>query len=157
MKKRIVKPHWQNMRKRFILVCMIPFLVTVLFLIACIFSHRPEIQAAPFELPLFGLVIDFFLIGLIYLIFISIGISFDGKKMIWYKFFLPVRSFPVDQIDTAGYDSERKILLVYCRRKNSMYVFPCRNFAEKDMDRLLEFLEREHDIRVMKTGPGGKS
>ena len=84
MNKLIVKPDWRIMRKRFILVCMIPFLVTALIGIACIFSRRPEIQAAPFELPLFGLVIDFFLIGLIYLIFISIRISFDGKKMIWY-------------------------------------------------------------------------
>ena len=151
MKKLIVKPNWRLMRKTFILVCMIPFLLTALFGIVSIFSLRPEVQSAPFELPLFGLVIDFFLIGLIYLIFISIRISFDGKKMIWYKFFLPVRSFPVDQIDTAGYDSERKILLVYCRRKNSMYVFPCRNFAEKDMDGLLEILAREHGIKTMKT------
>ena len=151
MKKLIVKPVWQNMRKRFILVCMIPFLVTVLFLIACIFSHRPEIQAAPFELPLFSLVIDFFLIGLFYLIFMSIRITFDGRKLIWYKFFLPVRSFSVDQVDTAGYDSAQKILLVYCRRKNSMYVFPCRLFAEKDLDGLLEILAREHGIKTMKT------
>ena len=151
MNKLIVKPDWRIMRKRFILACMIPFLLTALFGIVCIFSRRPEIQAAPFELPLFGLVIDFFLIGLIYLIFISIGISFDGKKMIWYKFFLPVRSFPVDQIDTAGYDSERKILLIYCNSKNTLYRFPCRNFAEKDMDRLLEFLAREHAIKTMKT------
>ncbi len=67
MKKLTVKPDWRVMRKRFILVCMIPFLVTVLILIACIFSRRTEIQSAPFELPLFGLVIDFFLIGLFYL------------------------------------------------------------------------------------------
>ena len=157
MKKLIVKPHWQNMCKTFILVCMIPFLLTALFGIVCIFSLRPEIQAAPFELPLFGLVIDFFLIGLMYLIFISIGISFDGKKMIWYKFFLPVRSFSVDQIDTAGYDSERKILLIYCHRQNALYSFPCNLFAEKDLDRLFEFLEREHDIKTIKTGPGGPS
>ena len=157
MKKLIVKPDWRIMRKRFILACMIPFLVTALIGIACIFSRRPEIQAAPFELPLFGLVIDFFLIGLIYLIFISIRISFDGKKMIWYKFFLPVRSFPINQIETFGYDSARKVLLVYCRRKNTLYWFPCRNFAEKDLDRLFEFLEREHDIKTIKTGPGGKS
>ena len=157
MKKQIVKPDWRIMRKRFILVCMIPFLVTAVFGIASIFSLRPDIQAAPFKIPLFGLVIDFFLIGLIYLIFISIRISFDGKKMIWYKFFLPVGRIPVDQIDTANYDSERKTLLVYCRRKNSMYVFPCRNFAEKDMAGLLEILAREHGIKTMKTGPGGKS
>ena len=151
MKKLIVKPHWQNMRKTFILVCMIPFLLTALFGIVSIFSLRPEVQSAPFELPLFGLVIDFFLIGLFYIIFISIRISFDGRKLIWYKFFLPVRSFPVDQIETAGYDPARKILLVYCRRKNSMYVFPCRNFAEKDMEGLLEILAREHGIKTMKT------
>ena len=157
MKKLIVKPTWRIIRKRFILACMIPFLVTALIGIACIFSRRPEIQAAPFKFPLFSLLIDFFLVGLIYLIFISIRISFDGKKMIWYKFFLPVRSFPVDQINTAGYDPARKILLIYCRRKNSLYVFPCKSFAEKDMDRLFEFLEREHGIKTMKTGPGGKS
>ena len=151
MKKLIVKPHWQNMRKTLILVCMIPFLLTALFGIVSIFSLRPEVQSAPFKFPLFGLLIDFFLIGLFYIIFISIRISFDGRKLIWYKFFLPVRSFSVDQIDTAGYDSERKILLVYCRRKNSMYVFPCRNFAEKDMDGLLEILAREQGIKTMKT------
>ena len=151
MKKLIVKPVWQNMRKRFILVCMIPFLVTVLFLIACIFSHRPEIQAAPFELPLFSLVIDFFLIGLFYLIFISIRITFDGRKLIWYKFFLPVRSFSVDQVDTAGYDSAQRVLLIYGRRQNALYSFPCRIFAEKDMDGLLEILAREHGIKTMKT------
>ncbi|MBO4632531.1 MAG: hypothetical protein J5858_11470 [Lentisphaeria bacterium] len=151
MRKLIVKPDWRIMRKRFILACMIPFLVTALIGIACIFSRRPEVQAAPFELPLFGLVIDFFLIGLIFLIVISIRISFDGRKLIWYKFFLPVRSFPVDQIETAGYDPERKIMLVYCRRKNSMYVFPCNLFAEKDMDGLLEILAREHGIKTMKT------
>ena len=157
MKKLIVKPHWQNMCKTFILVCMIPFLLTALFGIVSIFSQRPEVQAAPFKFPLFSLLIDFFLIGLIYLIFISIRISFDGKKMIWYKFFLPVRSFPINQIETFGYDSARKVLLVYCRRKNTLYWFPCRNFAEKDLDRLFEFLEREHDIKTIKTGPGGPS
>ena len=151
MKKLIVKPDWRIMRKRFILVCMIPFLVTALIGIACIFSRRPEIQAAPFELPLFGLVIDFFLIGLFYLIFISIRITFDGKELIWYKFFLPVRRFSVDQIETFGYDSARKVLLVYCRRKTSLYWFPCNLFAEKDMDRLLELLTQEHDIKTMKT------
>ena len=151
MKKLIVKPHWQNMRKTLILVCMIPFLLTALFGIVCSFSLRPEVQAAPFKFPLFSLVIDFFLIGLIYLIFISISISFDGKKMIWYNFFLPVGRIPVDQIDTANYDSERKILLIYCRRKNSLYVFPCKSFAEKDMDGLLEILAREHGIKTMKT------
>ena len=150
MKELIVKPRWQNMRKRLILVCMIPFLVTVLFLIACIFSHRPEIQAAPFELPLFSLVIDFFLIGLFYLIFISIRITFDGRKLIWYKFFLPVRSFSVDQVDTAGYDSAQRVLLIYGRRQNALYSFPCRIFAEKDMDGLLEILAREHGIKTMK-------
>lgn len=151
MKKLIVKPHWQNMCKTFILVCMIPFLLTALFGIVSIFSQRPEVQAAPFKFPLFSLLIDFFLIGLIYLIFISIRISFDGKKMIWYKFFLPVRSFPINQIETFGYDSARKVLLVYCRRKNTLYWFPCRNFAEKDMDGLLEILAREHGIKTMKT------
>ncbi|MBE6371831.1 MAG: hypothetical protein E7055_07120 [Lentisphaerae bacterium] len=150
MKKLIVKPDWRVMRKRFILVCMIPFLVTALILIACIFSRRTEIQAAPFELSLFSLVIDFFLIGLFYLIFISIRITFDGKKLIRYKFFLPVRKIPVDQIDTANYDSARKILLVYCRRKNSLYWFPCNLFAEKDLDGLLEILAREHGIKTMK-------
>ena len=93
MKKLIVKPHWRIMRKRFILVCMIPFLLTLVFGIACIFSQRPEIQAAPFELPLFSLIISFFLIGLFYLIVISIRITFDGKKLIWHQFFLPVRRF----------------------------------------------------------------
>ena len=151
MKKLIVKPHWQNMCKTFILVCMIPFLLTALFGIVCIFSLRPDIQAAPFKIPLFGLVIDFFLIGLIYLIFISIRISFDGKKLIWYKFFLPVRRFAVDQIDTVGYDSVQKNLLVYCRRKNSLYWFPSSLFAEKDMDGLLEILAREHGIKTSKT------
>ena len=151
MKKQIVKPDWRIMRKRFILVCMIPFLLTLVFGIACIFSRRPEIQAAPFEFLLFSLLIDFFLIGLIYLIFISIRISFDGKKMIWYKFFLPVGRIPVDQIDTANYDSERKVLLIYGSSKNSMYVFPCKSFAEKDMDGLLEILAREHGIKTMKT------
>ena len=151
MKKLIVKPNWRLMRKTFILVCMIPFLVTAVFGIASIFSLRPEIQAAPFKFPLFSLLIDFFLVGLIYLIFISIRISFDGKKMIWYKFFLPVRSFPVDQIDTANYDSERKILLIYGSSKNTLYRFPCRIFAEKDLDGLLEVLAREHGIKTMKT------
>ena len=151
MKKLIVKPDWRVMRKRFILVCMIPFLVTALILIACIFSRRTEIQAAPFELPLFSLVIDFFLIGLFYLIFISIRISFDGKILIWYKFFLPVRKIPVDQIDTVGYDSARKILLVCSHRKNSLYSFPCNLFAEKDLDGLLEILMRKHGIKNMKT------
>ena len=150
MKKLIVKPNWRNMRKQFILVCMIPLFLTVFFGIACIFSRRPKIQAAPFEIPLFGLVIDFFLIGLFYLIFTSIRISFDGRKLIWYKFFLPVRSFSVDQIETAGYDSAWKILLVYCRRKNALYSFPCNLFAEKDMDGLLEILVREHGIKTMK-------
>ena len=151
MKKLIVKPHWQNMRKTLILVCMIPLLLTLVFGIACIFSRRPEIQAAPFEFLLFSLIISFFLIGLFYLIFISIIITFDGKKLIWYKFFLPVRRFSVDQIDAAGYDSVQKILLVYCRHKNSLYWFPSSLFAEKDVDGLLEILAREHGIKTSKT------
>ena len=157
MKKLIVKPTWRIIRKRFILACMIPFLVTAVFGIVSIFSLRPEVQAAPFKFPLFSLVIDFFLIGLIYLIFISIRISFDGRQLIWYKFFLPVGRFSVDQIETFGYDPARKILLIYCRRKNSLYVFPCKSFAEKDMDGLLEILAREHGIKTIKTGPGGPS
>lgn len=157
MKKLIVKPTWRIIRKRFILACMIPFLVTALFGIVSIFSLRPEVQAAPFKFPLFSLVIDFFLVGLIYLIIISIRISFDGRQLIWYIFFLPVGRIPVDQIDTANYDSERKILLIYCRRKNSLYVFPCKSLAEKDMDGLLEILAREHGIKTIKTGPGGPS
>ena len=151
MKKLIVKPNWRIMRKRFILVCMIPLLLTLVFGIVCIFSRRPEIQAAPFEFLLFSLIISFFLIGLFYLIFISIRITFDGKELIWYKFFLPVRRFSVDQIDAAGYDSVQKILLVYGRRKTSLYWFPCGMFAEKDMDRLLEILAREHGIKTSKT------
>ena len=151
MKKLVVKPDWQIMRKQLIPVCMIPFLLTLVFGIAGIFSRRPEVQAAPFEFLLFSLIISFFLIGLFYLIFISIRITFDGRKLIWYKFFLPVRRFPVDQIDTAGYDSVQKILLVYCRGKTSLYWFPCRMFAEKDMDGLLEILAREHGIKTMKT------
>ena len=151
MKKLIVKPHWQNMRKTLILVCMIPLLLTLVFGIACIFSRRPEIQAAPFEFLLFSLIISFFLIGLFYLIFISIIITFDGKKLIWYKFFLPVRRFSVDQIEAAGYDSVQKILLVYCRHKNSLYWFPSSLFAEKDVDGLLEILAREHGIKTSKT------
>jgi len=151
MKKLIVKPNWRIMRKRFILVCMIPLLLTLVFGIVCIFSRRPEIQAAPFAFPLFSLIISFSLVGLFYLIFISIRITFDGKKLIWYKFFLPVRRFAVDQIDTVGYDSVQKNLLVYCRRKNSLYWFPSSLFAEKDMDGLLEILAREHGIKTMKT------
>ena len=151
MKKLIVKPNWRLMRKTFILVCMIPFLVTAVFGIASIFSQRPEIQAAPFKFPLFSLVIDCFLIGLFYLIIISSRISFDGRELIRYIFFLPVRSLPVDQIETACYDSARKVLLVYCRRKNSLYGFPCKSFAEKDLDGLLEILAREHGIKTMKT------
>ena len=151
MKKLIVKPHWQNMCKTFILVCMIPFLVTALIGIASIFSLRPEVQAAPFKFPLFSLIISFSLVGLFYLIFISIRITFDGKKLIWYKFFLPVRRFSVDQIDTVGYDSVQKNLLVYCRRKNSLYWFPSSLFAEKDVDGLLEILAREHGIKTSKT------
>ena len=133
MKKLIVKPDWRIMRKRFIVVCMIPFLLTLVFGIACIFSRRPEIQAAPFKFPLFSLIISFFLIGLFYLIFVSIRITFDGKKLIWYEFFFPVRRFSVDQIDTAGYDSAQKILLVYCRGKTSLYWFPCRMFTERSI------------------------
>ena len=41
MKKLIVRPDWRLMRKPFILVCMIPFLLTALFGIVSIFSQRP--------------------------------------------------------------------------------------------------------------------
>lgn len=82
---------------------------------------------------------------------VTFRISFDGRKLIRYAFFLPVRRIPIDQINTVNYDSARKIMRVHCPGKNSMYVFPCKSFAGKDMDELWEILAWEHGIKTIKT------
>ena len=80
-----------------------------------------------------------------YFIFISIRISFDGKKLTLYKFFLPVKSFSIRKIESVEYSPQTKYLFI-----NRKYAFPCRLFPKKDIDVLLKLLSKKHGIKTGK-------
>ena len=143
--KIILKTNWQIMHKPLIICCIFPFALTLLFTIACLVSTRPDIQANPFRFPLFCAAISLLLIFFFYFIFISIRISFDGEKLTFYKFFLPVKSFSLHEMKSVEYSPKTKYLFV-----DRKYVFVSRLFPEKDIDALLEILSQQHGIRTGK-------
>ena len=143
--KIILKTNWQIMHKPLIICCLFPFALTLLFTIVCLVSPRPDIQANPYNFPLFSLTVSLLLIFFFYFIFISIRISFDGKKLTLYKFFLPVKSFSIRKIESVEYSPQTKYLFI-----NRKYAFVCRLFSEKDIDVLLKLLSQRHGIKTGK-------
>ena len=143
--KIILKTNWQIMHKPLIICCLFPFALTLLFTIACLVSTRPDIQANPYHFPLFSFAVSLLLIFFIYFIFISIRISFDGEKLTFYKFFLPVKSFSLHEMKSVEYSPKTKYLFV-----DRKYVFVSRLFPEKDIDALLEILSQQHGIKTGK-------
>ena len=143
--KIILKTNWQIMHKPLIICCLFPFALTLLFTIVCLVSPRPDIQANPYNFPLFCLTVSLLLIFFFYFIFISIRISFDGKKLTLYKFFLPVKSFSIRKIESVEYSPQTKYLFI-----NRKYAFPSRLFPKKDIDVLLKLLSQRHGIKTGK-------
>lgn len=143
--KIILKTNWQIMHKPLIICCIFPFALTLLFTGMCILLPRPDIHANPFRFPLFCAAISLLLMFFIYFIFISIRISFDGEKLTFYKFFLPVKSFSLHGMKSVEYSPKTKYLFV-----DRKYVFVSRLFPEKDIDALLEILSQQHGIKTGK-------
>ena len=133
-----VKPVWKTVQKRFwIFSLAMCGGVPLLFLLAIIFSQRPDIQNdPPYILVLFAFIAAVFGVSLIYLFFISRRISFDGKRLSFRKNFLTVKRFPVDMITSVEYLTENKLLIV-----NRCGAFTCAFFAVEDIDSLLEKLD----------------
>ena len=144
--KIIVKTNWRIMHRPLIICSMIPFSITLVFTISCLVSQRPEIQANRYSLPLFSLTISFLLILFFYFIFTSYRISFDGEQLPFYKFYLPVKSFSIREIESVEYSHLFNYLFI-----NREYTWGCRLFPEKDIDALLEILSQKHGIRTGKT------
>ena len=143
--KIILKTNWQIMHKPLIICCIFPFLLTLLFTIICLISPRPDIQANPFHLPRFCLTISLLLLSFFYFIFVSIRVSFDGERLTFYKFFIPVKSFSINEIDSVEYSPQTKYLFI-----NRKQAFVSRLFPEKDIDALLECLSQKHGIKTGK-------
>ena len=134
--KIILKTNWQIMHKPLIVCCIIPFVMSLAVLILCI-------SAKQYDFPLFALKMNFLLILFFYFIFTSIRISFDGEKLTFYKFFLPVKYFSAGEIKSVEYSFRSKWM-----RINHKYVFPIRLFPEKDFAELLEILSVKHGIKI---------
>ena len=144
--KIILKTNWQIMHKPLIVCCVIPYAMTLVFAILCIVSPpRPEIRANPYSFPLFSLIISSLLTFFFYFIFISIRISCNKNKLTFYTFFLPVKSFPISELESVEYLVQTKYLLI-----NRKYAFVCRLFPEKDIEKLLEFLKEKYGIKTGK-------
>ena len=143
--KFVLKTNWQIMHKPVIICCLFPVALTTLFTILCLISPRPNIQSDPYSFPLFCWTINLPLFGLFYFIFTSIRISFDGQKLTLYKFFLPVKSFSIEELSSVEYLVQSKLLVI-----NRNTAFICRLFQEKDIDTLLEILSIRHGIKTGK-------
>ena len=144
--KIIVKTNWRIMHKPLIICCIIPFSMTLVFTVSCLVSQRPEIQADRYRLPLFSLMISFLLILFFYFIFTSYRITFDGKRLTFYQFYLPVKSFSIREIESVEYSSPNHYLFI-----NRKYAWVCRLFPGKDIDALLEILSQKHGIKTGKS------
>ena len=143
--KIVLKTNWKIMHKPLIVCCVIPFAMTLVFTILCIVSPRPAIQSDPYRFPLFSLTISCLLVFLYYFIFTSIRISFDGEKLTFYKFFLPVKSFSIREIESVEYSPQTKYLFI-----NRKHAFVSRLFPEKDIDAFLETLSQRYGIKTGK-------
>ena len=144
--KIIVRTNWRIMHRPLIICSMIPFSITLVFTISCLVSQRPEIQANRYSLPLFSLTISFLLILFFYFILTSYRITFDGEKLTYYKFYIPVKSFSIPEIEAVEYSPQIHYLFI-----NRKYAWGCRLFPEKDIDALLEILAQRHDIKTGKS------
>lgn len=134
-----VKPVWGRVRKRFLIFsfamcCGVP----LLFLLAIIFSRRPDIQNdPPYILVLFAFITAVSGSLLSYLLFISRRISFDGKRLSFRKNFLTVKSFPIEAITSLEYNAELQLLII-----NRCGVFTCKFFDSGEIQQLQEAVAR---------------
>ena len=144
--KVIVKTNWRIMHKPLICCSVIPFSMALVFTISCLVSQRPEIRTDRYSLPLFSLTISFLLILFFYFILTSYRITFDGEKLTFYQFYLPVKSFSILEIESVEYSPQTHCLFV-----NRKYAWGCRLFPEKDIDALLEILSQRHGIKTGKS------
>lgn len=143
--KMLLKTNWQIMHKPLIVCCIIPFAMTLVFTILCIVSPSPRAEADPLSFPLFSLAVSLLLVSFIYFIFISIRISFDGERLTFYQFFLPVKSFSVRDIGSVEYSPRTKYLII-----DRKYAFVSRLFPENEIDALLTMLSQSYGIRTGK-------
>lgn len=143
--KMLLKTNWQIMHKPLIVCCIIPFAMTLVFTILCIVSPSPRAEANPWFPPLFCLAVSLLLVSFIYFIFTSIRISFDGERLTFYKFFLPVKSFSVRDIGSVEYSPWTKYLII-----DRKYAFVSRLFPENEIDALLTMLSQSYGIRTGK-------
>ena len=134
-----VKPVWKTVQKRFwIFSLAMCGGVPLLFLLAIIFSQRPDIQNdPPYILVLFAFIAAVFGVSLIYLFFISRRISFDGKRLSFRKNFLTVKTFPIEAITSLEYNAELQLLII-----NRNTAFPCVFFDSGEIQQLQEAVAR---------------
>ena len=71
--------------------------------------------------------------------------SFDGERLTFYKFFLPVKSFSVRDIGSVEYSPRTKYLII-----DRKYAFVSRLFPENEIDALLTMLSQSYGIRTGK-------
>lgn len=133
------------MHKPLIVCCIIPFAMTLVFTILCIVSPSPRAEADPSFPPLFCWAVSLLLVAFNYFIFTSIRISFDGERLTFYKFFLPVKSFSVRDIGSVEYSPRTKYLII-----DRKYAFVSRLFPENEIDALLTMLSQSYGIRTGK-------
>ena len=143
--KMLLKTNWQIMHKPLIVCCITPFAMTLVFTILCIVSPSPRAEADPSFPLLFCLAVSLLLALFIYFIFISIRISFDGERLTFYQFFLPVKSFSVRDIGSVEYSPRTKYLII-----DRKYAFVSRLFPENEIDALLTMLSQSYGIRTGK-------
>ena len=142
--KIVLKTNWKIMHKPLIVCCVVPFVIALLLTVWCIIYPSPHAQDS-YTLPIFCLKVVFLLVVIFYFIFVSIRISFDGDKLTFYKFFLPVKSFSIRKIESVEYSPQTKYLFI-----NRKYAFVCRLFPKKDIDELLEILSQSYGIKTGK-------
>ncbi len=130
MKRTVVKPVWQTIRKLFIPYSIMVLAVPVMLIGAMLFSNRTDIQRVPFICCCLGAAVLAYLVG--YFIFCSRRMIFDGRKFTFYKYFIPVKSFAVDEIKQVEYLPEANLLII-----NRYHVFVTRLYPEKDLEELI--------------------
>ena len=135
MQKTVVKPAWQMIRKILIPYSIMVLTAPAVLILAMLFSPRADIQRVPFICCCLGAIILAYLVG--YFIFCSRRLIFDGRKLIFYKYFIPVKSFAVEEIKQVEYLPEAKLLMI-----NRYHGFITRFYPEKELENLLSLLSQ---------------
>lgn len=136
MQKTVVKPAWQTIRKFFVPYSIMVLTAPVVLILAALFSKRADIQRVPLICCCLGAIVLAYLTG--YLVFFSRRLIFDGKKLTFYKYFVPVKSFTVEEIKQVEYLPEAKLLMI-----NRYHGFITRFYPEKELENLLSLLPQD--------------